>query len=919
VIFSRNITGIGGGAAEKLNIFGPIRWEIPMRLFNNLRNYLIPITEITEIKEMTETTETPTATNIVANGEKGDVEKLGEMQDIHEWVMCPISYCIFRNPVLAEDGHIYEHDCIFRWFSECRNGMAGLVSPLTKETLSYSKLVPCQMSRQMVAQYLTLYPDKCSNQYVCSFDMKTLMHYMYHSVKLGENYLRSVDSIALDKDISFEQMQKCVKIIHTNDPLLRISLWEAFFLKIKDIHIPFKNEKHNFTFENTETGGNLRDIGGGRFISETLTLRRLLEMEDDEFEQSIVRLSVNHPSQNSENREEEEIEEGEEQQINSGPQSLERQSTLSIDVDISSEEEEERPPLIMRHLQQPQQQMNSLNYKRGLLGCLCFYGNKRILETFLNIMPKITCIGVSDKYPHLIEDFFKRQYLMPNKVRKMPLEEKEMLENIFILMIDKGIPYHCWTRDGKQTVLSMLYFALDVFHPGMFAKLQHKIINLPEFFLIPSGGSSGSLTIKKFMKDILGNSEAFYMTLNVWDIYQKSNILELGDIWEFCVKYSRHNIWNENEWNRNSFYEKVLFDFIKKRGSIPMDLILLNTFSSGQLNHLFIEGFQIENSDLKFAFPKHEQILPPIIKEDLIFTYHQNQEPFHSNNLIGGVKRIEKKPVVKKWKIQKNTPGRRLQVSRQNYSTEWTWDTTEVGYGDDSAEVMGGNGEDNQQHDIRNAYYTVQSSPIMTVLGWLIHHYDAPIVYQYLIQNKELEIDMNSIEFTGLEYVQPIHLIFRYYQYSKTVDELLVEMIRRGADLTRKTSHGWLPIHYACRYSPNLVELILKNIPSKENYINEPICYQPSPQTVKIFDFYREWYKSYLPLELFLKNHTMNSDNKEVLGLLILSGAKNANELKMEECFKNQPFLMETPVVFDIGSGGGFGGGNGGRISRKRK
>ena len=409
------------------------------------------------------------------------------------------------------------------------------------------------------------------------------------------------------------------------------------------------------------------------------------------------------------------------------------------------------------------------------------------------------------------------------------------------------------------------------------------------------------------------------MALNVWDIYQKSNIVALEDIWDFCVKYSRHNIWNEDEWNRNSCYEKVLLGFVKARGSIPMDLVLLHTFSSIQLNHLFIEGYRIElpvgggtGGGVGIAFPKHEQILPPIIKEDLVFVYHPKQEPFNGGLVAGGV--VEKTAIgPQKWKIQKHTSGGRLKISRRNYSTEWTWDSKGLRYGDYS---VGDEGGEMGIHE-KVAVSTIQPSPVMSILGWLIHHYDAPIVHQYLIQNKELEMDMNSVEFTGLEYVQPIHLVFRYYNFSKNVGELLAEMIRRGADLTRKTSHGWLPIHYACRYSPNLVEWVLKNIPGKEGYINTPICYEPSAQTVKIFEFYREWYKSYLPLELFLKNHTVNSANKEVLGLLILSGAKNANELKMQEIFNNQPFSMEMPVVFEMGSGGG--GEKGGRISRKRK
>jgi hypothetical protein len=538
---------------------------------------------------------------------------------------------------LAEDGYIYEHDCIYRWFSECREGETGLVSPLTKETLACSKLVPCQMARQMVSQYLTLYPEKRSNQYVCTFAMKTMMHYMYHSVNLGENYLRSVDAIELDKDITFQQMQRCVKIIHNRDPLLRISLWEAFFRKIKDIHIPFKDEKQEYSFgvrmeiDSNETGGD-----EGTWVSDILTLRNMLDLEEEDLEESMARLSVNPVlpiSQDSETLEEGEIverddeetvvedgsseEEGgsDEDRVIPGPPPLERHPAAGLTIDVSttesSDESDEivrpRIPLVMRNLykqkqeqqehqeQQEQEQQNQLNYKRGLLGCLCFYGNKRILLTFLKVMPKITCPEIAGKYPHLIEDFFRRQHLMPERVRKMRTEERERLEDILIFMIDKGIPYHVWTRNGKQTVLSMLYFALDKFHPGTFSKLQRKIINLPEFFLIPPGLGWGSLClhVKDFLRDILGKSEGFYMALSVWDIYQQSNKVELRDIWEFCVKYSRHNIWNEDEWNRNSFYEKVLLDFVKARGSIPLELVLLNNFSSAQLNNLFIELFKI--------------------------------------------------------------------------------------------------------------------------------------------------------------------------------------------------------------------------------------------------------------------------------------------------------------------------------------
>lgn len=858
---------------------------------------------------MTEMKENPTS------GEKGEVEKLGGMQEIHDWVLCPISYSIFRNPVLAEDGHIYEHDCIFRWYSECRNSTMGIVSPLTKETLKSSRLIPCQMSRQMVAQYLALFPEKQANQYVCTFDMNTLMCYLYdYDVILGENYLRNIETISLEKDITFQDMMKCVKIIDNKNPLLRTSFWETFFKKIEDIHGAFKNEKNDFSFE--EMG--IFDFVDQQIpVTANMTLHRLIEFEDEELENFISRISLNNMDSNDL-----ETDTNNESSITGETTTIPSEHTVPdlLRIEIEEGEVEENTPIsIMRNINRRNNSLSeskaayrrnlSIDYKRRLLGCICFQGNKCILETFLNFMPKITCWEIANRYSTLIEDFIKRQNLTPQKVRKMNFENIERLQNIIILMIDKGIPYFGHTTNGKETLLSMLYFHLDPFYPGTFIKLQRKIINLPEFFHLPEyfhappDCINRKLVARKFFKKIMDESHSFYMTLNVWEIYQQSNIVELEDIWEFCVKHSRHNIWNEDELNRNSFYEKIMFDFIKKRGSIPMELVLLHTFSSGQLNHLFIEGFQIENknNDKTHLFPKHEHILPPIIKEDFIFIINSAKQECLKENT--------KSKLQQKWKVDTASSGGRLRLSRNHSSTNWIWDHKKQKTEEEEKK--------NENCDDDNTVSNIQSSPVLSILGWLIHHYDAPIVYQYLIQNQELEMDMNSDEYTGLEHVNPIHLIFRNYNHSKEVDKLLTEMIRRGLDLHKKTSHGWLPIHYACRYSPKLLKWILENIPEKETYINEPLCYHPSPQTIKIFEYYREWNKTYLPLELFIKNNISNEVNNDIMKLLINSGAKNSNQIKSDNYLKEHPFVLENPVVFNLGSDGG--GGENGKISRKRK
>jgi hypothetical protein len=803
--------------------------------------------------------------------------------------LCPISYAIFKNPVIAEDGYIYEHDCIYQWFSNCRSSYLGLVSPLTKESLLSSKLVPCQLARQMVDTYLTLFPDKKINQYVCTFDMKIMMHYLYHSVSIGENYIRSIDTISLE-EITFYQMQKCVKVLNnTNDPLLRVSLWETLFKKIEDIHESFKNEKKEsttFSFEeedvdNLSVNNEYPELSEIPPFSETTTeyppeiLERnvTIDEEMENLTNILSQLSLDSIPQNAPlliiQTGERELEEGE----------------------IEEENQRNEPPTIHRNKNKKNHNHHcSYSYKRSLLGCLCFHANKRILEIFLKTMPVITCPKLKKRYSHVIEDFIRNQNLT-EKIRSMENESIERLQNILLLMLEKGIPYHGWTRNGKQTILSMMYFTLDHFYP-MFSKLQLKIIEMPEFFDFPPGASSGSMTSNKLLRLTLSESISFHMSLKVWDNYQANHVLSLEDIWDFCVKYSEYNIWIEKEWNKNNLYEKVMFDFIKKRGSIPMELVLLKSFSSWLINHCFIEGYRIENEDKLYSFPHEESIIAPIIQEDTIskkiyentFSLYTKMEVENTNT----------KKSQKSWKINMNTPGGRLRLSRHNLSTKWSWDTT-------------------------NDDCVIQPEPKMSVLGWLIYHYNAPIVLQYLENNMDIEIDMNSNEFTGLEYVNPIHLVFRYYNHCKNTDELLDEMIRRGACLHKKTSHGWLPIHYACRYSPNLIDWIIDNVSDKEKYLNEILHYQPSSQILKINkqpDL--EWYQDYLPFEILTKNgclhNSKSSDNYNyVMNKLILSGAKRIQETN-NKYYKDLPFLMEEPITFEIGS---FVG-NGNYSSKKR-
>ena len=198
-------------------------------------------------------------------------------------------------------------------------------------------------------------------------------------------------------------------------------------------------------------------------------------------------------------------------------------------------------------------------------------------------------------------------------------------------------------------------------------------------------------------------------------------------------------------------------------------------------------------------------------------------------------------------------------------------------------------------------------------------------ILEYLKNNTDVEIDMNSREFTGLEYVQPIHLVFRFYSQKKTnIEDLVTEMVRRGACLNHKTSHGWSPLHYACRYSPNLIEGLLQRIPEKdkESYLNEPLHFQPSSQSLTLMEPQEEWYQTYLPLEIFMKHHSIHTMNvtayHDIVSILTSFGAKNKPEIQTKEHYKKNPFIVEEPIIFQIGSSIGMGG-NGNRSSNRKR
>jgi hypothetical protein len=70
----------------------------------------------------------------------------GVINSENDDLICPITLELFRDPVIAEDGHVYEREAITRWILE--HG----TSPLTREPLQVNNLQSDHHLRRLAAQ-----------------------------------------------------------------------------------------------------------------------------------------------------------------------------------------------------------------------------------------------------------------------------------------------------------------------------------------------------------------------------------------------------------------------------------------------------------------------------------------------------------------------------------------------------------------------------------------------------------------------------------------------------------------------------------------------------------------------------------------------------------------------------------------------
>ena len=128
-----------------------------------------------------------------------------------ESLICPITLELFRDPVLAQDGHTYERQAIENWIR--RNG----TSPLTRQELSLEHLYPNHLVKKLVADFEKILERK-NYQFILDVDVKkkkgrplfqTYGKTIYHAEWLAANSLHpdiillKIDGARALKEASF--------------------------------------------------------------------------------------------------------------------------------------------------------------------------------------------------------------------------------------------------------------------------------------------------------------------------------------------------------------------------------------------------------------------------------------------------------------------------------------------------------------------------------------------------------------------------------------------------------------------------------------------------------------------------------------------------------------------------------------------
>lgn len=147
--------------------------------------------------------------------------------EICESYICPITTAIFYDPVIAEDGVVYERRAIEKWF-EKKN-----TSPLSRNKIS-NKLYPCIAIKNMVDEFLTANPDYKKIQY------ENIPTYVENNQRVSRDiYYEQWDNLLKYKeyllsDIVYNDNQSLIKKLCSIDNSRKTKPYEKAMIHILD-------------------------------------------------------------------------------------------------------------------------------------------------------------------------------------------------------------------------------------------------------------------------------------------------------------------------------------------------------------------------------------------------------------------------------------------------------------------------------------------------------------------------------------------------------------------------------------------------------------------------------------------------------------------------------------------------------------
>jgi hypothetical protein len=118
-----------------------------------------------------------------------------DIEQIKQYIYCPISHQIFKLPIIIESGITYEKECIEEWLKE------NNTCPITKKDIYDGYFNINILIKNLVSDFLTKYPEYQEEQYKIDLD--------YDKINLGDNdYLNDYINTYTIININFNKLKK---------------------------------------------------------------------------------------------------------------------------------------------------------------------------------------------------------------------------------------------------------------------------------------------------------------------------------------------------------------------------------------------------------------------------------------------------------------------------------------------------------------------------------------------------------------------------------------------------------------------------------------------------------------------------------------------------------------------------------------